>query len=180
MSPINIECELRSFVTEEQFNELFERFKRIAMYGGEDHQITYYFSGNGDPDLRIQKSDRDSKIWMKKGRLHDEAREEIEVHCQPGDFEKLERLFTALGYEVVIKWYRTRHVFKLDGVAVTLDDTKGYGRIIELEKVCYEHERDRTLEELRAKMNEIGVPITPREEFDAKYAWYKEHWRELV
>jgi hypothetical protein len=42
---------------------------------GVDHRETHYFDGK--EDLRIQKNDGFSKIWLKKGRLHDEAREEI-------------------------------------------------------------------------------------------------------
>lgn len=182
MEPLlpDIECEVRTFLTEEEYAALFEKLKRVAMYGGEDEQVTYYFTGNGDPDLRIQRSRLHSKIWLKKGALHDEAREEIELECRREDFGTLQRLLEALGYAVSIKWFRTRRLFKLDGVSVMLDDTKGYGRVLELEKVCLPDQRDATLKALKAAMKELGFEPSPREEFERRYAYYKEHWRELV
>lgn len=179
-SPINVECELRAFVTPERYQDLIEKFSRIAMSGGADEQVTYYFEGNGDPDLRIQRHAYGSKIWMKKGKLHDEAREEIEIECKREDFETLENLFVALGYRISIKWFRLRHRFKWDGISVMLDHTRGYGHILELEKLCTANEREGALAELRAKFEELGVPITPKEEFEKAYARYKAGWRELT
>jgi predicted adenylyl cyclase CyaB len=179
-NPINIECEIRAFVTDEQYDALSERLMRIAMSGGEDEQVTYYFTGNGDPDLRIQRNGTGAKIWMKKGAMHDEARHEIEVPCQGDDFPALEELFLALGYVVSVKWFRKRRLFKLDGITVTLDDTKGYGKIIELEKICMEDERDTSLGQLKTQMHELGIAPTPKEEFDLRLKNYKENWRALT
>jgi len=113
--------------------------------------------------------------------MHEDARREIEILCHgDGDFEKLESLFLALGYRVSIKWFRSRHVFKLDGITITLDDTKGYGKIIEFEKICLEHGRDEALTELKLRMGEFGIAPTPKEDFDRRYADYKTRWRALL
>lgn len=192
----NIECEIRSFVTKEQFDKLLDFFTLLRSDGaseGQDEQTTYYLSRKGDKDcdLRIQQNKNYSKIWMKKGKIHDESREEIEIRCPREDFEKLEKLFLALGYEIEIKWFRQRHNFKWDDIDVALDYTRGYGYIIELEKMCSEDEksaegetlpagRAKVLEYLKSKFVELGVALTPREEFDKKYLNYKENWRELV
>lgn len=179
-TPINIECEIRAFLTDEQYDRLSDTLGRIAMTGGEDEQVTYYFAGNGDPDLRIQRNGNGSKVWLKKGAMHDEAREEIELPCRRDDFDTLEKLFLALGYTVSIKWFRKRRLYKLGAVTVTLDDTKGYGRILELEKICLEGERDAALEELKGQMRELGIAPTPKEEFDLRYKDYKRNWRTLT
>jgi predicted adenylyl cyclase CyaB len=179
--PIDIECEIRAFVTDGEYAGLLERLKAIAIDAGQDDQTTYYFEGNGDPDLRIQRNGHGAKIWYKGGKMHEDARREIEILCRgDGDFEKLEALFLALGYRISIKWFRARHVFKLDGITVTLDDTKGYGKIIEFERICQEHERDAVLTELKLKLNELGIVPTPKEEFDRRYAEYKANWRSLT
>jgi predicted adenylyl cyclase CyaB len=177
---IQIECEIRAFVTEEQYEQLSETLGRIAEFGGEDEQVTYYLEGNGNPDLRIQRNAAGSKVWLKKGRMHDEARGEIELHCQSDDFETLEQLFLALGYGVSIKWFRKRRLYALDGITVTLDDTKGYGKIIELERLCGENERAAALVQLKSLMSELGVDTTPKEEFDRRYRIYKEHWQQMT
>jgi len=180
-TPIDIECEIRAFVTDGQYGELLDKLRSIAVYAGQDDQTTYYFEGNGDPDLRIQRNARGAKIWYKGGKMHDDARREIEILCHgDGDFGKLENLFLALGYRVSIKWFRARHIFKIGDVTVTLDDTKGYGKIIEFEKICREHEREAALAELELKMGELGVVPTPKEDFDRRYAEYKKDWRSLT
>ena len=73
----NIEVEIRSFISKEKYNELIEFFKKNAEFINEDYQETYYFDTK--EDLRIQKNNYFSKIWMKKGKMHDEQREEIEI-----------------------------------------------------------------------------------------------------
>ncbi len=117
---------------------------------------------------------------MKKGKIHDEYREEIEIKYSKEDFEKLEQLFLTLGYKVEIKWFRKRNTFKWKDVAVVLDYTKGYGYIVELEKMSTEEDKESTLGHLRTKMQEVGIVITPKPEFDEKYQYYKKNWKQLV
>ncbi|MCL5016203.1 MAG: CYTH domain-containing protein [Patescibacteria group bacterium] len=174
----NIECEIRSFVTEDEYERLVEELKKKAEFLGEDNQVTYYF--DSDQDLRIQKNDNFSKVWLKKGSLHDEHREEVEIKCAKDDFDRLNDLFTSLGYGIDIKWLRRRLSFKWDSIDVALDYTKGYGYIIELEKLVGEGSEEETLEHLKKRMNELGISLTPKEEFDAKYKHYKENWESLV
>jgi len=175
---MNIEVEIRSFISKEQYNELLEFFKKEAEFINEDFQETYYF--NTKEDLRIQRNNFFSKIWLKKGNVHDEQREEIEVKFKREDFEKLEKLFLDLGINIEIKWFRKRHAFKWQDIDVAVDYTKGYGYIIELEKMSNEENKDQTLELLKQKLKLLDIPLTPREEFDKKYNYYKENWRNLV
>ncbi len=174
----NIEVEIRSFVSEEKYSELLEFFRENAKAINEDYQESYYFDAK--EDLRIQRSNLYSKIWLKRGKIHDEAREELEIKFDRNEFEKIERLFSLLGFSVQIKWFRKRFEFDWDGIKVSLDDTKGYGRIIELEKLCSENEGEKVLESLKQKLAELKVQLTPREEFDKKFQYYKENWRSLI
>lgn len=174
----NIEVELRSFINEEQFSKFFELFKQQGKLLREDNQETHYFDTN--EDLRIQKNDFFSKIWMKKGKMHDECREEIEIKCAKEDFKKLEKLFSYAGFKVNIKWFRKRHEFEWEGINVCLDYTRGYGRIIEFEKMCLEEEKEAVLAILKEKFSKLGISITPKEEFEKKFQEYKENWQELT
>lgn len=174
----NIEVEVRSFITEKQYNELLDKFKKEAVFKGEDNQVTHYFDAN--QDLRIQKNDNFSKIWLKKGAIHDDQREEFELRLAKEDFEKAEQIFKALGYDIQIKWLRTRNSFKWNDIEVAIDSTKGYGCIIELEKMSSEENKDRDLQYLKSKMQELDITITPKEEFSKKYEHYKENWRQLI
>jgi len=175
---MQIEVEIRSFITKEKYEELLEYFRSEGEFIKKDNQITYYF--NSEQDLRIQKSDFNSKIWLKKGKIHDDQREEIEVHFPTEDFEKLEKIFLNLGYDIDIKWFRKRNAFKWQGCKVALDYTKGYGYIIELEKMSNEEQKNMALEELKMNMKKLNIPLTPKDEFNEKYNYYKENWKELT
>lgn len=117
---------------------------------------------------------------MKKGDIHDEQREEIEIKFDKDDFELAEKLFLALGMNVQIKWFRNRHTFRWQGINVMVDYTRGYGYIIELEKMSDEDNKDKTLEILKQAFSTLGIPITPKEEFAKKYEYYKQNWKDLV
>ena len=51
---MNIETEIRSFITKEKFEELLDFFKKNASLVKEDYQETFYF--DCDEDLRIQRN----------------------------------------------------------------------------------------------------------------------------
>jgi predicted adenylyl cyclase CyaB len=175
---MNIEVEVRSFISEEKYFELLDFFRKNGEFVNEDEQETYYF--DCEEDLRIQRNNFFSKIWLKKGKIHDESREEIEIRFKKEDFEKLEKLFFIIGLNVAIKWFRKRHSFKWQGMDVVVDFTKGYGHIIELEKMAEDNEKEKVLEFLKEKLKSLNILLTPKEEFDKKYEYYKENWEKLI
>lgn len=81
-----------------------------------------------------------------------------------------------LGYKIEIKWFRKRHSFKWEDIDVALDYTKGYGYIIELEKMATENQKEKIFEYLRDKLQELDIKLTPKEEFNKKYQYYKQNW----
>lgn len=174
----DIEVEIRSFITKEKYEELLDFFKQNAEFLKEDYQETFYFDCK--EDLRIQRNNFFSKIWMKKGKIHDNHREEIEVKFDRKEFENIKKMFLALGYNIEVKWLRKRFRFKWGNITVCLDFTKEYGYIIELEKICSEETKQQELESLRQKLKSLDVKITPKEEFNKKFQYYKENWKFLI
>ena len=174
----NIEVELRSFITEEKSKELLDFFGKNWEFLNKDYQETFYF--DWAEDLRIQKNENYSKIWMKKWKMHDEAREEIEIKVQKDDFGKLENLFLWLWYNVEIKWFRTRNTYKWEWIDVSIDYTKWYWYIIELEILSDLEEKEKNLEYLKSKFLELEIDISPKEDFTKKYEFYKNNWYELT
>ena len=174
---MNQELEIRSFIPKEQYEKLLNFFRKNAKLIKKDYQETFYFDSK--EDLRIQKNNFYSKIWMKKGNLHDECREEIEIKFSRDEFENLEKLFIGLGYNVEIKWFRKRYEFEWNEIKVCLDFTKGYGYIIELEKMCSKKETQE-LENLKQNLKSLNINLTPKEEFKKKFEYYKENWRKLT
>jgi predicted adenylyl cyclase CyaB len=174
-----IEVEVKSFITDEEYERLLEFFKKNAKFIRDDFQITFYFSG--ERDLRIQKSKHFSKLWLKGGKIHDEIRKEIEVKFDNNQFENAVLILRELGFDVKIVWLRERKIFEWNGIKVYLDNTEGYGKIIELEYyVENEEEGKKRAKELSMKLNKLGIKITPREKFEEKFRWYKENWKSLI
>ncbi len=175
---MEIEVELRSFITKEQYEYFLDFFRKNGKFLNEDEQETHYLST--DQDLRIQKNNYYSKIWMKKGKIHDMQREEIEVKYGKEDFDKISKIFKEIGINTKIKWFRKRYTFDWDGTTVALDYTKGYGYIIEFEILSSNDNKDSTLEILKQKMNLLEIPLTPKEDFDKAYNYYEENWEQLT
>lgn len=174
----NIEVEIRAFISKEQYNNLLDFFKKEGKLVKKDKQKTIYFDCK--QDLRIQRNNFSTKIWLKKGKVHDEFREEIQIHTKKEDFEKLQEIFKALGYKEEIIWIRKRTEFLWEKLKVCLDYTLGYGYIIELEKMSNESNKKEDLEELRKHFKTLNIEETPREDFEKAYEEYKSNWRDLI
>lgn len=173
-----IEVEIQSFITKEQYENLLNFFRQNAEFVKEDYQETFYFDENSN--LRIQRTNKDAKLWHKSGNVHDEFMEEIEIRTSRDDFEKAEKFLNKLGHNVKIKWFRTRNKFLWQGFNVSIDFTKSYGYMLEIDKLVAESEKEHTLEEIKNKFRELNIEITSKEEFTRKYNYYKENWRDLI
>lgn len=174
----NIEVEIRAFISPKEYLNLLKFFKKNFKLVKEDNQETIYF--DCDKDLRIQRNNFTSKIWLKEGKLHDDCREEIEIHTDRSNFDNLQKLFSSLGYKQDIKWIRDRKEFDWNGIKVCLDYTIGYGYIIELEKISTKKEENKALTLLRSKLEELKIKETPKEVFNEAYDNYKKNWRTII
>ncbi len=173
-----VEAELRSFITKEKYESLLEFFNSNAMLVSTDDQETHYF--DAPADIRLQKNSQYSKIWLKKGNMHDDAREEITVNFNREDFGKLSMMFSEMGYETKIKWFRKRHKFEWKGFTVCLDSNRGYGYIFEIEKMTTIQGKGYALLEIQKLFDELDLTVTPRNIFDEKYREYVRNWKELA
>lgn len=174
----NIEVEIRAFITKQEYEKLLDFFNKNAEFVKQEFQETHYLDSSAD--LRIQKNSNTSKIWMKSGKIHDDSREEIEVYTDGENFEKLKKIFENIGLNTEIIWLRKRKQFNWDNIKICLDETKGYGYIIELEKMSTPELQGETLDLLKSKFQELEIAETPKEIFREKYNHYKENWRELI
>ena len=173
-----IEVEIRSFISDEQFVKLIDFFKEHGSLILEDEQETIYF--DAPVDLRIQKNNILAKIILKGGIVHDESREETEIKIEREKFNDLLNLFTKLGFKIKIKWLRKRLQYSWRDITVCLDDTKGYGKIIELEKMATEEEKENALITLKEKLNSLQIEQSPRELFERKFKEYEKNWKNLL
>src|SRR3989338_7536182 len=124
-----IEAEIRALITHEQYTKLDSILSRQAKPITEEHQETWYY--DLPVDFRIQKSGAGAKIWMKEGKMHADARKEYEVQLKKDDFGTCTKMFEKLGFKIKVKWLRHRKMFSWKGITVCLDNSKGYGQVIE-------------------------------------------------
>jgi predicted adenylyl cyclase CyaB len=174
-----IEVEIRSFIDEKTYEMLHKFLKEKAKFLDETFQITVYF--NVAIDLRVQQSKNYSKLWVKGGKIHDTVREEMEVKFKSEDFLNLIKIFRMLNFPIRMVWLRKRLEFEWNGIKVYLDDTEGYGKIVELE--CYaknEEEAKKAEKLLKERLKQLSVELTPREEFEEKFKWYEKNWKDLI
>jgi len=174
----NIEVEARSFISQSRLRQLGSFFDKKAKLEKKITDETVYFSG--PKDLRIRRDNHHTYLILKEGKIHDDHREEIEIVCPKEEFNNLENLLQALGFKVEIRWQRQRRIYCWQGVKVFLDDTKGYGQIIELEKMASEKDKTKVHAQLVKLIESLGIKITPKEEFNKKFAYYKKNWRKLL
>jgi len=173
----NIEIEVRSFITSNQYKDLEKKLDKIARFLGKVNEETVYC---GKESIRIRRDDNSSWLILKSGKIHDDFRDELKIQFKKVDFEKLKEVFERLGFNVEVAWFRKRKIYDWQGVKVFLDDTKGYGKIIELEKIGKEDEERKIHEKLKEKLKSLGVKITPRKVFEKKFKYYKNNWRKIL
>src|SRR3989338_1060225 len=171
----NIEVEIRAFITPEKYDELKARLDADCAFFGEEHQVSYYF--DAPVDLRAQESDTYSKIWMKGGAMHDGSRKELELRLGKKDIGVAKELFAALGFPVNIMWDRKRRTYRAEDITICLDETRGYGCIIEGEIMASEGEEEDARARLLLLFKKYEVEQTSKTEFDTKFADYKLNWK---
>jgi len=175
----NIEVEVRSFVDEGQFENIKNILDRDYEFVKELKETTVYFSG--EKDLRMRKNETEAFVILKEGKIHDDFRKEFEVRIDKDDFGNMAELFQGLGYEIEIEWQRNRLEYKNADMKVLLDDTKGYGKILELEKMVEEGNEDKAHSLLAEEISKFGIAkITSKEEFNEKFEYYKQNWKTLI
>jgi len=173
----NIEIEARSFITASQYKKLEAKLNEIAKFLGGINEETVYC---GEERMRIRRDDDYSWLILKSGKIHDDFRNEIKIQFKRSDFEKLKEIFKRLGFNIAVVWFRKRKVYDWRGIKVFLDDTKGYGKIIELEKIGKEGEERKIHRNLENKLKSLGIKITPKKVFNQKFNYYKNNWRKIL
>ena len=178
MKSKNIEVEVRSFIDDEQYSEILSKLRKNARFIKEIDEETVYLSGN--KDLRLRRNKKEAFLILKEGEIHDDHRKEFEVKFDVFNFDNMENLLKSLGYEIEIRWRRHRLEFKQGDLKILLDDTKGYGKIIEIEKMVQAGEEKETHKELKDKLKCFNIEITSKKEFNKAFEYYKKNWKNLI
>jgi predicted adenylyl cyclase CyaB len=171
-----IEVELRTFISEQQFNQLLQHLLSTGDELEHTRQITHYL--NHPTDTRVQISTEGGRVWQKLGKMHERSRQELEVLMSKINAEIMLDIFHNLGFSMKVSWYRERRAYQIGEMTVSLDNTIGYGRILEAEIRCAESEIDTSHNKLQAFFGSLGLKPGTKEEFDAAFTDYLRTWRE--
>jgi predicted adenylyl cyclase CyaB len=175
----DIEVEVRSFINDGQYNDIKKILDRDYEFTKQLKEITVYFSG--EKDLRMRKNETEAFVILKEGKIHDESRKEFEISIEKDDFDEMTELFQSLGYEIEIEWHRNRLEYKKGDMKALLDDTKGYGKILEWELMVEEGGEIGAHDLLAEELKKFSIEeITTKEEFNEKFEYYKKNWKTLI
>lgn len=174
-----IEVELRTFIDQNKYNELLTYFKQNDTEIITQKQITYYFKG--DQDFRLMLTNDFCQLWLKKGEIHDDAREELVVKVDNQYKNDLIGMLKLLGFDSEIKWFRVRNSFIWNNINVTLDYTHGYGYILELENLVQDESQIQYGKEILNKgFEELKIIVSDKQLFKEKYEDYKINWEKYT
>lgn len=174
----NIEVEARTLISKNEFLRLKRFFGKKAKFSNHHKDETLYFNSNGQTRLRLEKNH--SYLVHKSGRIHDRHREELEIELKKSDFLPAQKFMELLGKPIVVRWIRERFVWKFKGLKVYLDNTKGYGRIFELEAVVSLKQKNKAYQKMLEIFKNLNIKPTPREKIQKHYEYYLKNWRRLI
>jgi len=178
MTRKTIEVEVRALLTEAEYRRVKTFLRKHAKYLGAHRDQNAYFDREGR--LRISVEPYSAFLKYKGGRIHAKAREEVLIQIRKRDIKSAEALFLRLGFPVTVRWLRHRDKFLWRDATITLDNTKGYGRMIDVEAMAAPRQTRQTYEKLRKLMAGLGLRPTPKEKLTRHYRSYLANWRRLV
>lgn len=149
----------------------------LVSHGTQDN---WYYVAPGKNDLRIRRTNKEAYLVLKKGWMHDDDRDEIEIKVARADFMRLDEVFRSLGYEYDTKWYRKRTEYKYKNFAITIDFNAGYGWVAEIERTVQPGHEDIAKKEILALAAEIGITPASKTLFDKMYQYYKKNWSHYI
>ncbi len=173
----NIEVEVRALLSDAEYRRVKAFLRKHAKYLGSHRDQNTYFDREGR--LRISVEPHGAFLKYKSGRIHAKAREELFVPIRRRDIKKAEVLFERLGFPVVVRWSRYREKFSWRGTTLTLDNTRGYGRMIDIEMMATPKTTAKTYRKLQDLMAALGIKPTPAAKIKRHYRWYLRSWRKF-
>ena len=175
-----IEVEKRAFLDKDEHQRILDFFLQVSKVEKDERQITTYYDCDADLRLMVTNTSH-AQLWLKKGEMHDSYREEFVVRYNKDDYDCFRKILDILNYNISIKWYRSRKVFKWKDVVVTIDYSVGYGYIIEIEmEVERKSEISKAEEYIDSIFRSLNVNITPKQQFKEKFKDYAFNWKKYT
>lgn len=162
-----IEVEVKAKISNS--NEIIKRLKTQAIFLKETIQEDIYFNAPDrdfritDEALRIRISSEESELTYKGskiGNLMDKTREEISVNINKNDLRKTQIILEKLGFQVVTKVLKTRMLFQINDLSISVDFVENLGEYIEIESlVNTPNEIEKKRNEILNFLSELDIPL---------------------
>ncbi|MBI2096894.1 MAG: hypothetical protein HYT40_01935 [Candidatus Sungbacteria bacterium] len=65
-------------------------------------------------------------------------------------------------------------------MTATLDDTRGYGKIFELEVMTDAKHQGEAHKKLRQRFSDLGIQPKSRKDMERAYRYYQRNWKKLI
>ena len=171
----NIEIELRGPLTREKMSKLEEVFEKEGKLKEERERVLIDYSTflpeegikNRTRDIRLRATNGRPEIIVKIGKWGgEENRKELSAFFNPGDFDKLVQIFSALGFNKGVLCVRKSKIYDYKGVEFALVEVPGHSYYFEAELLLHDGEdRDKAAGQIKEVCGELGLEIFSDEDF---------------
>lgn len=177
------EVEVRSLLKPAGYRKLYSYLKKQGKLLEDIKEETINFQSS-QGDLLLRRSEVNTKLTYKVGRVTDDIRSEMEVIADKNDFEEFEQIMLALKFKVNSRWFKKRKKFRWQGCTICLDDVKGLGLMIEMEKLVDSRMRVKARKDLQQKLkglfDKYDLSVTVKPAMDKVLLNYNKNWKKLI
>lgn len=177
------EVEVRSLLKPQGYRKLYNYLKKQGKLLEDIKEETINFRSR-QGDLLLRRSEIGTKLTYKVGRVTDDIRSEMEVMADKDDFEEFEQIMLALKFKVNSRWFKKRKKFRWQGYTICLDNVKGLGLMMEMEKLVDSRMRVKARKDLQQKLkglfDKFDLPVTTKPAMDKVLLNYNKNWQKLI
>ncbi|MBC7117953.1 MAG: class IV adenylate cyclase [Methanobacteriaceae archaeon] len=111
-----------------------------------------------DEALRIRKTPTKTLLTYKGPKIDEKSKTRQEIETEIPNPQKMTKILECLGFKKAYKVVKEREIYQLDDFTVTIDNVKGLGTYIEIEKDIKENEDyDETLQKIFKIYKKLGI-----------------------
>jgi predicted adenylyl cyclase CyaB len=165
----NIEIEIRGPLTAKDYSKLVKFFQKNGRFVTKKERILIDYSTEGledrTRDIRLRVTNKVPEIVVKLGKMGgNEARKELSVLAQFGDFDKLVQIFAALGLTKGVLCLRKSQVFMYREIEFTLVEVPDHSYYFEAEKlIAADEDKDAAQKEISGVCRDLGLNLFDNE-----------------
>lgn len=164
----DIECEIRSVVPAEKYQEVLERLKREGKFVGQKQRFSVMFFGykfTPPLDVRVRVTNGEAEVVVKRGKFHSPDRTETSLPIKIDQFIDLVKIFYHFGFDHVKVGPRESYKFNFLGdIEITLGRGGDYV-YTEIEKMATPDTLDAIRKELEDLAGKLDLPIASADDF---------------